>query len=235
MIELTSSVDDYYLTDEHRMLRAMVREFAENEILPIARDIDREASFPWDNVAKMAELGLFGVPWPEEYGGAGMDTLASSIVSEELAKFCPSHSITVGATITLAASPIHQFGNEEQKRRYLTKLARGEVLGAFGLTEPEAGSDAQGTQTRAEQKGDHWVLNGSKIFITNGGVGEIFVATAVTGELPGGRTEISSFILAKPTTGFPPRQERGQVGLARLGHDGAGFRGRDRSQREYAG
>ncbi len=209
MIELSSSVDDRYLTDEHRMLRGMVREFAENEVMPIAREIDREGRFPWDNVAKMAELGLFGVPWPEKYGGVGMDTLASSIVSEEMAKFCPSHSITVGATITLAASPIYEFGNEEQKQRYLTKLARGEVMGAFGLTEPEAGSDAQGTQTRAEHKGDHWVLNGSKIFITNGGVGEIFVATAVTGELPGGRKEISSFILTKPTRDLEEAQRVG--------------------------
>jgi butyryl-CoA dehydrogenase len=198
MIELTSSVDQRYLTDEHRMLRSMVREFAESEIVPVARELDRDNRFPWDNVAKMAELGLFGVPWPERYGGVGMEVLASSIVSEELAKFCPSHSITVGATITLAASPIYEFGTEEQKQKYLTKLAKGEVLGAFGLTEPEAGSDAQGTRTRAEHKGDHWVLNGSKIFITNGGVGEIFVVTAVTGE-NGGNKEISSFILTKQT------------------------------------
>ncbi|NIR46235.1 MAG: acyl-CoA dehydrogenase, partial [Gemmatimonadetes bacterium] len=110
----------------------------------IAGEIDRDGTFPWENVAKMAELGLFGIPWPEEYGGAGMDTLASSLVSEELAKVCPSHAITVGATITLAASPIYEFGDEEQKGKYLTKLARGQVMGAFGLTEPEAGSDAQG-------------------------------------------------------------------------------------------
>jgi butyryl-CoA dehydrogenase len=199
MIELMSSVDDRYLTDEHRMLRAMVREFAENEIVPVAQEIDEQARFPWENVAKMAELGLFGVPWPEAYGGAGMDTLASTLVSEELAKFCPSHSITVGANITLAASPIYEFGTEGQKQKYLTKLARGDVLGAFALTEPDAGSDAQGTKTRAEEKDDHWVLNGSKIFITNGGVGEIFVVTAVTGELRDGRKEISAFILTKPT------------------------------------
>ncbi len=180
------------------MLRSMVREFAVNEIAPVAADYDRDNRFPWDNVAKMAKLGLFGVPWPEEYGGVGMDVLASAIVSEELSKFCPSHSITVGATISLAASPIYEFGTEEQKQKYIAELARGEVLGAFGLTEPQAGSDAQGTQTRAEQKGDHWVLNGTKIFITNGGVGEIFVATAVTGETDG-KKEISSFILTKPT------------------------------------
>jgi butyryl-CoA dehydrogenase len=198
MAELTSTVDDRYLTDEHRMLREMVREFSQNEIAPIAGEIDREARFPWKNVAKMAGLGLFGVPWAEKYGGVGMDTLAGALVSEELAKVCPSHSITVGATISLAASPINDVGTEEQKQKYLTRLARGQVLGAFGLTEPEAGSDAQGTQTRAEEKGDHWVLNGTKIFITNGGVGEVFVATAVTGE-QNGTKEISSFILTKQT------------------------------------
>jgi butyryl-CoA dehydrogenase len=191
------------------MLREMVREFAENEIVPIAGEFDREGKFPWANVAKMAELGLFGIPWPEEYDGAGMDVLASALVSEELSKVCPSHSITVGATISLAASPLFYFGTEEQKRRYLTKLARGEVLGAFGLTEPEAGSDAQGTQTRAEEKSDHWVLNGTKIFITNGGVGEIFVATAVTGRRPSGQKEISSFILTKQTRDLEEAQAVG--------------------------
>lgn len=198
MTELTSSVDERYLTEEHRMLREMVRDFARNEIEPVAGTLDRECRFPWENVAKMAALGLFGVPWPEKYGGVGMDTLASTLVAEELSKVCPSHSITVGANITLAAAPIYDFGTEEQKQRYLVKLAKGEVLGAFGLTEPGAGSDAGGTQTRAEQKGDHWVLNGTKIFITNGGVGEIFVVTAVTGE-KNGKKEITAFILTKPT------------------------------------
>ena len=200
MKPLTSSIDDCFLSDEHRMLREMVRDFAENEIAPVARELDRDAEFPWKNVAKMAELGLFGIPWPEEYGGVGMDLLASAIVSEEIAKFDPSHSITVGATISLAASPIYQFGTEEQKRTYLTKLAQGEVLGGFGLTEPQAGSDAQGTLTRGEEKSDHWVLNGSKIFITNGSVGEIFVVTAVTGAVLDGGKEITSFILTKPTS-----------------------------------
>ena len=181
------------------MLRETVREFAANEIAPIAGELDRDAKFPWDSVKKMAELGLFGVPWPEEYGGVGMDVLAAIITVEELAKVCASHSITVGAQISLAASPIHEFGTEEQKKKYLTRLARGEVLGGFGLTEAQAGSDAQGTQTRAVKKSDHWVLNGSKIFITNGGVGEIFVVTAVTGERADGSKEISSFIATKET------------------------------------
>ena len=199
MIELSQSIDERYLNDDHRMLRETVREFAANEIAPIAGELDRDAKFPWDSVKKMAELGLFGVPWPEEYGGVGMDVLAATITVEELAKVCASHSITVGAQISLAASPIHEFGTEEQKKKYLTRLARGEVLGGFGLTEPQAGSDAQGTRTRAVKKSDHWVLNGSKIFITNGGVGEIFVVTAVTGERPDGSKEISSFIATKET------------------------------------
>lgn len=199
MIELTSTVDDRYLTDDHRMLRDMVRDFARREIAPVARERDRTMEFPWENVARMAELGLFGIPWPEEYGGAGMDLLGAVIAVEELAKVDASHSITLGATISLAASPIYEFGTEEQKRQYLSRLARGQVLGGFGLTEPHAGSDAQGTRTRAEEKGDHWVLNGSKIFITNGGVGEIFVVAAITGEKPDGPKEISSFILTKET------------------------------------
>ncbi len=199
MIELSQSIDERYLNDDHRMLRETVREFAANEIAPIAGELDRDAKFPWDSVKKMAELGLFGVPWPEEYGGVGMDVLAAIITVEELAKVCASHSITVGAQISLAASPIHEFGTEEQKKKYLTRLARGEVLGGFGLTEAQAGSDAQGTQTRAVKKSDHWVLNGSKIFITNGGVGEIFVVTAVTGERADGSKEISSFIATKET------------------------------------
>ena len=199
MIELSQSIDERYLNDDHRMLRETVREFAANEIAPIAGELDRDAKFPWDSVKKMAELGLFGVPWPEEYGGVGMDVLAEIITVEELAKVCASHSITVGAQISLAASPIYEFGTEEQKKKYLTRLARGEVLGGFGLTEAQAGSDAQGTQTRAVKKSDHWVLNGSKIFITNGGVGEIFVVTAVTGERADGSKEISSFIATKET------------------------------------
>ncbi len=209
MMELSASIDNRYLSDDHRMLRDTVREFAENEIAPVAGEIDRESRFPWENVAKMAELGFFGVPWPEEYGGVGMDLLAAVIMVEELARVCASHSITVGAQISLAASPIYEFGDEELKKKYLTRLANGEVLGGFGLTEPQAGSDAQGTQTRAVKKSDHWVLNGNKIFITNAGVGEIFVVTAVTAELADGRKEISSFILTKETCDLEKAKEVG--------------------------
>ncbi|MEE9245729.1 MAG: acyl-CoA dehydrogenase family protein [Gemmatimonadota bacterium] len=199
MRELSESIDERYLSDDHRLLRETVRDFASNEIAPVAGELDRRSEFPWENVKKMADLGFFGVPWPEEYGGVGMDVLAAVITVEELAKVCASHSITVGAQISLAASPIYEFGTDEQKREYMTRLASGEVLGGFGLTEPQAGSDAQGTQTRAVKNGDHWTLNGNKIFITNGGVGEIFVVTAVTGVGSDGSKEISSFIVTKET------------------------------------
>jgi butyryl-CoA dehydrogenase len=190
---------DLYLNDAHEKLRAQVREFAEAEIAPVARECDEESRFPWENVKKMAELGLFGVNVPTEYGGQGLDNLSYILVLEELARIDASHSITVSAHSTLGASPILNFGDEEQKRRYLPLLARGQVLGGFGLTEPGAGSDAGGTQTTAVRENGGYRINGSKIFITHAGVGEIFVATAVTDRAQGARG-ISSFILTKETT-----------------------------------
>lgn len=187
-----------YLTAEHVALRARVNQFGREAIEPVARELDESGEFPWDNVARMAEMGLFGVPVPLELGGMGLDYLSYILVVEELAKFDASHSITVSAHTTLGLSPILTFGTEEQKRRFIPPLASGEVLGGFGLTEPGAGSDASGTRTRAERDGDGYRINGSKIFITNAGVGEIFVATAVT--TPGkGAKGISSFIVCKPT------------------------------------
>lgn len=197
-MELVSSVDDRYLTDEHRTIRDLVREFARERVAPVARDLDIRAEFPWENVVEMARMGLFGIPFPEECGGVGLDTLALLVVIEELAKVDASHAIAVGAHTSLCAAPIYLFGTEEQRHTYLTRLAAGKVLGGFGLTEPQAGSDAGASRTRALEKGDHWVLNGSKIFITHGGVGEIFVITAVTGGTDGNK-EISSFILTKET------------------------------------
>lgn len=187
-----------YLDDHHVMLRDMVREFAESEIAPVAHKHDEEESFPWENGAKMAALGLFGVPFPEEYGGSGMDSLASAITSEELARIDASHSIMVGAHTALACMPIYRHGTEEQKQKYLTPLASGQVLGGFGLTEPEAGSDAGGTRTIAVKKGDHYVINGQKTWITHGGVGEVFVVAASTSPDKGSRG-ISAFILTKET------------------------------------
>ncbi len=190
---------DLYLNEEHEKLRGRVREFAEAEIAPVARACDEESRFPWENVKKMAELGLFGINVPTEYGGQGLDNLSYILVLEELARIDASHSITVSAHSTLGASPILNFGNEEQKQRYLPLLARGQVLGGFGLTEPGAGSDAGGTRTTAVRENGGYRINGSKIFITHAGVGEIFVATAVTDRTQGARG-ISSFILTKETT-----------------------------------
>lgn len=189
---------DLYLEDHHRMLRATVREFAESEIAPVASRYDEAEEFPWESGVKMAELGLFGVPWPEEYGGAGMDLLASVIAVEELARVDASHSIMVGAHTSLACQPIFRWGTEEQKRTYLTPLARGTVLGGFGLTEPGSGSDAGGMRTTAVRDGDEYVLNGQKTFITHAGVGEIFVVGALTSPEKGSRG-ISAFIMTKET------------------------------------
>ncbi len=197
-----------YLDDHHLMLRDMVREFAESEIAPVAHEHDENESFPWENGAKMAELGLFGVPFPEEYGGAGMDALASAITAEELARVDASHSIMVGAHTALASMPIYRHGTEEQKRKYLTPMASGQVLGGFGLTEPEAGSDAGGTRTTAVKKGDHYVINGQKTWITHGGVGEVFVVAASTSPDKGSRG-ISAFILTKETCDIDIARELG--------------------------
>jgi butyryl-CoA dehydrogenase len=188
--------DSLYFTEQHLAVRNMVREFARSEVAPVAAELDAKAEFPWENVRKMGELGLLGIPWPEDLGGAGLDTLSYMIVINEMAKVDASHAITISAHTTLGTSPIVNFGTTSQKKRYVPLLASGKVLGGFGLTEPSAGSDAASTRTTAVRKGSHYVLNGSKIFITHGGVGEIFVVTAVT--TPGRGTKgISSFIVTK--------------------------------------
>jgi len=187
-----------FYDDHHEMIREMVREFAVAEIAPVASEFDESEQFPWENGAKMAEIGLFGIPFDEEFGGAGMDILASAIAVEELARVCGSHSIMIGAHTSLCATPIARFGTEEQKRRFLTPLASGQVLGGFGLTEPGSGSDAAAMRTTAEKKGDRWVLNGQKTWITHGGVGEIFVVGAVTDPEKGAKG-ITVFILTKET------------------------------------
>lgn len=190
-----------YFSEEHHQVREMVRDFAENEVRPVAREHDIESRFPWENVKKMGELGFLGAPWPEELGGSGLDYLSYLIIIEELARVDASTSITVSAHTTLGTSPIVYFGTEEQKRRYVPLLATGRVLGGFGLTEPGAGSDAGGTKTVAEDRGDHFLLNGSKVFITHAGVGEVFVVTARTEPKgPKRNAGISSFIVSKDTT-----------------------------------
>jgi alkylation response protein AidB-like acyl-CoA dehydrogenase len=190
--------DSLYFSEQHLAIREMVREFARDEVEPVARKLDAEAKFPWANIRKMGELGLLGVPWSEELGGAGLDVLSFMIVIEELAKVDASHGLTVSAHTTLGTSPIIKFGTPEQQQRYVPYLASGKVMGGFGLTEPEAGSDAGGTKTTAVKKGDRYILNGTKRFITHGGVGEIFTVTAVTNPSAGTKG-ISSFILTKPT------------------------------------
>ena len=188
--------DALFFNDQHREVREMVRDFARNEIAPIARAADATAEFPWPTVAKMAELGLLGIPWPEDLGGTGMDELSYVIAVHELAKVDASHAITVSAHTTLGTSPVVDFGTVEQKARFLPLLAGGRVLGGFGLTEPGAGSDAGGTATTAEDRGDYYLLNGSKIFITHAGVGEVFVCTARTS--PGHTSRgITAFLVAK--------------------------------------
>jgi butyryl-CoA dehydrogenase len=189
---------DLYLEDHHRLMRDTVREFAEAEIAPIAAQFDESEEFPWESGAKMAELGLFGIAIEEEYGGAGMDLLANTIAGEELARVDASHSIMVGANSSLACTPIQRWGTEEQKHKYLQPLASGQVLGAFGLTEPGSGSDASGLLTVAEKKGDHYVLNGQKTWITHAGVGEVFVVAALTSPDKGARG-ITAFIMTKET------------------------------------
>jgi butyryl-CoA dehydrogenase len=204
--------DSLYYTDQHLAVRNMVREFAREEVAPVAARLDADAAFPWENIRKMGELGLLGIPWPEQLGGAGLDLMSYIIAIHEMAKVDASHAITISAHTTLGTSPIVNFGTEAQRRRYVPLLASGRVLGGFGLTEPGAGSDAGGTRTTAVRKNGHYVLNGSKIFITHGGVGEIFVITAVTDPSQGTKG-ISSFILTKDTVDLDRAREVG------VGHD----------------
>jgi alkylation response protein AidB-like acyl-CoA dehydrogenase len=190
--------ESLYFSPHHYEVREMVREFAREHVAPIARELDRTSTFPWDNVKRMGELGLLGVPWPERLGGAGMDQLSYYIVIHEMAKVDASHALTISAHTNLGTSPIVEFGTEAQRETYVPLLARGQVLGGFGLTEPGAGSDAGGTATTAVDKGDYFLLNGSKSLITHAGVGEIFSVTARTD--PGaGHHGITSFIVTKDT------------------------------------
>src|SRR4029078_2365999 len=183
--------DSLYFSEPHLAVRDMVREFARDEVAPVAAKFDASQEFPWANIKKMGELGLLGIPWPESLGGAGLDLLSYMIVIHEMAKVDASHGITISAHTTLGTSPIVNFGTEDQKNRYVPLLATGQVLGEFGLTEPTAGSDAAGTRTTAVRKNGHYVLNGSKVFITHGGVGESFGAAAGTESKPANKRKKS--------------------------------------------
>jgi short-chain 2-methylacyl-CoA dehydrogenase len=187
------------LSEEHELVRHTVREFAEQRVAPVAEELDREHRFPYEIVAELAELGLMGIPIPEEYGGAGGDTLAYAIAVEELTRVDSSVAITLAAHTSLGTMPILGFGSEEQKREWLPDLAAGKRLGAFGLTEPGAGSDAGATRTRAELRDGHWVVNGSKIFITNAGT-DITACVTITART--GDDEISNLIVPNGTPGY---------------------------------
>jgi alkylation response protein AidB-like acyl-CoA dehydrogenase len=190
---------NFDLSPDHQLIQRTVRDFAQNEVKPVAEELDRTKAFPYEIVRKLAELNLMGIPFPEEYGGAGADTLAYALAVEELTRVDSSVAITLCAHTSLGTQPIYLFGSEEQKQEWLPKLTSGEVLGAFGLTEPEAGSDAGNTQTRAVRENGDWVINGAKQFITNAGtdISGVVCITAKTGD-----DEISNFIVANGTPGY---------------------------------
>lgn len=203
---------NFTLTREQDLVRQMVKEFATNEVKPIAAQIDETERFPMENVEKMAKLGMLGIPFSKEYGGAGGDVLSYILTVEELSKVCGTTGVIVSAHTSLCAALINEFGNKDQKAKYLTPLAKGEKLGAFGLTEPGAGTDASGQQTTAVLDGDNYILNGSKIFITNGGVAETFIVFAMTDRSKGTKG-ISAFIVEKDFPGFSIGKHEDKLGI----------------------
>ena len=203
---------DFQLSEEHLLIKRTVREFAEKEIGPRAEEMDENDQFPADLFRRMAGLGLLGIPFAEAYGGGGGDTLSLLIAIEEIARVSGSLALILDAHTSLCCEPIYRFGSEAQKTKYLQPLALGEKIGAFGLTEPQAGSDASATRTTAVRMGDDWVINGQKIFITNGAVADVIVITARTGAGKGSQG-ISSFIVEKGTPGFTVGRNEKKMGL----------------------
>ena len=209
---------DLHLSKEHEMLRKMYRDFAENEVKPLAEWVDENEAFPEETVKKMAKLGMMGIYFPKEYGGAGADVLSYVMAVEEMSKVCGTTGVIISAHTSLCAAPIFENGTEEQKKKYLPKLCSGEWIGAFGLTEPGAGTDAQGQQTTAvkNENGD-WVLNGSKIFITNAGYANVFIIIAITGvstdKKGRKKKEISSFIVERTDKGFSVGKHEKKMGI----------------------
>ncbi|MCD8110753.1 MAG: acyl-CoA dehydrogenase [Clostridiales bacterium] len=196
---------EFGLSKKHEMARSLFKEFAENEVKPLAQEVDEEERFPRETVEKMAKYGFLGIPVPKEYGGQGCDILTYAMCVEELSKVCGTTGVIVSAHTSLCIDPILTYGTKEQKEKYIPDLATGKKLGAFGLTEPGAGTDAQGQQTKAVLDGDEWVINGSKCFITNGKEADVYIVIAVTGKVEKrGRVqkEISTFIVEKGTPGF---------------------------------
>ena len=232
---------NFRLSEEHEMIRKMVRDFAKNEVAPTAAERDEEERFDKSLFDKMAELGLTGIPWPEEYGGIGSDYVAYCIAVEELSRVCASTGVTLSAHTSLASWPIFKFGTEEQKQRYLRPLATGEKIGAYGLTEPGSGSDSGAMRTTARRDGDDYILNGSKIFITNGGIADTYVVFALT-DPEKKQKGTTAFIVEKDFAGFSVGKKEKKLGIRssptteiifeecrvpkenRLGEEGDGFK-----------
>ena len=210
---------DFTLSKEHEMARQLFKEFAENEVKPLAQEVDETETFPRETVEKMAKYGFMGIPVPKEYGGQGCDTLTYAMCVEELSKVCATTGVIVSAHTSLCIDPIMTFGTEDQKKKYVPDLASGRKIGAFGLTEPGAGTDAQGQQTTAvlDESGENYILNGSKCFITNGNVADTFVVIAVTGKTVDKRgrsmKEISAFIVEKDDKGFSQGKHEKKMGI----------------------
>lgn len=203
---------NFELSKEQEMIRDVVREFAETEAKPIAAEIDVDGRFPSETVEKMAKYHMLGIPFPQEYGGAGADELAYAITVEELSRVCATTGVICSAHTSLGAWPIYKYGTEEQKQKYLVPLAKGEKLGAFGLTEPNAGTDAAGQQTTAILDGDEYILNGSKIFITNGGQADVYIIMAMTDKSKGNHG-ITAFIVEGDTPGFSIGKIEDKLGI----------------------
>ncbi|WP_017725958.1 acyl-CoA dehydrogenase [Halalkalibacterium ligniniphilum] len=232
---------NFLLTDEQEMIRKMVRDFARNEVAPTAHERDEEERFDRQIFDKMAELGLTGIPWPEEYGGIGADYLSYVIAVEELSRVCASTGVTLSAHLSLAGWPIYKFGTEEQKQTFLRPMAEGKKIGAYGLTEPGSGSDSAGMKTTAVLDGEEYVLNGTKIFITNGGIADIYVVFAVT-DPEKKHKGVTAFIVEADTPGFSVGKKEKKLGIRssptteiifedcripkenRLGEEGEGFK-----------
>jgi butyryl-CoA dehydrogenase len=205
---------NFDLTDDQKAIQRLARDFAQNEVRPRAEEMDREEAFPYDLVAQMAELGFMGLPFPEEYGGSGADTVSYALAVMEIARVDASTAITMAAHISLGASPFYLFGTEEQKQCYLVPLAQGKMLWGFGLTEPNAGSDAGNVQTKARLEGGKWVINGTKAFITNSGttISGGTTITAATGTRADGKPEISNLIVPQDTPGFTRSKKYKKMG-----------------------
>lgn len=203
---------DFSYSREQQMVKKMVKKFAETEIAPICEELDAEAKYPYETIAHLGKLGVMGMPFPEEYGGAGLDYVTYVMAIEELSKVDGSHGVIVQTHNALCCWPIFTYGTEAQKRKYLPKLLSGEHLGAFGLTEPNAGTDAAMQQTKAVDMGDHWLLNGTKVFISGGGIADVYVIMAMTDKSKGTKG-ISAFIVEKGTPGFTRGKKENKMGI----------------------